>query len=86
MPTLSNIFGGDDSSSDSQDSGNLMSDIDAIASINGSHESYSQSTDEDGNSETNADSTDFGTDVDVGSLLDGATDSMSSFDSDDSGN
>lgn len=79
MALLSGLFGGGDNESDS--SSNFFSDIDAIASLDFSNESYRQETDEDGSSETSFDSTSLGTDLDIGSILASMTDSMSDSDS-----
>jgi hypothetical protein len=79
MPLLSNLFGnsGDSESSNSSD---FFSDLDAVLSVDYSSESYHQEVDDDGSSETSYDSTSFGTDLDLGSVIASMTDSMSESD------
>lgn len=78
MGILSNLFGGNDS--ESSNSSDLVSDLNAVLGIDFSSESYSQEVDEDGSSETNYDSTDFSTNLDLDNILGAMTDSFSSVD------
>jgi hypothetical protein len=77
MAFLSSLFGSDDSDSTNASSSDLFSDIDAVLGVDISNENYSQSTDEDGSSETSWSAQHFGTDLDLGSVLDSMTDQFS---------
>jgi hypothetical protein len=84
MPFLSSLFGNGDSetSNENGNSFDLVNDLDAVLSIDASSESYNESVDDDGSSETTWDSSHFGTDLDVGSILGVISDNFSSSDSD----
>ncbi len=79
MSILSGLFG---SSSDSENdsSGDLLGALTAVASVDGSFESYNESVDDDGSSETSYNSGSIGTDLDIGSILSSMTDSSSESD------
>jgi hypothetical protein len=76
MAFLSSLFGGNDSDSTNASSSDFWSDLDAVVSIDASNESYSHSVDDDGSSETNYSAQDFGTELDLGNVLAGMTDSF----------
>lgn len=80
MGILSNLFGGNDS--ESSNSNDLMSDLGAVVGIDFSSQSYNESVDDDGSSETTWDSTSFGTDIDLDNILASMTDTFSQTDGD----
>ena len=68
MSILSGLFdtGGD---SDNDNSGDLLGTLDSALSINDSHTSYNQTTDQDGSSHTSYDQNTFGTNLDTSGML-----------------
>jgi hypothetical protein len=78
MAILSGLFGGGNSETDN--SSDLLSALTAVASVDAGFESYNQSIDDDGSSDTSYNSGSIGTDLDVGSILSNMTDSMSDSD------
>lgn len=80
MSFLSNLFGGDDSDSSNGSASDLTGDLDAVLSIDASNVSYSEEVDEDGSSETTYDATSFGTDLDLGGMIDSMTQNFSEVD------
>jgi hypothetical protein len=77
MAFLSGLFGNGGESDNNSD---LLGALTAVASVDASYESYDQSIDEDGSSDTSYDSGSFGLDLDVGSILSSMTDSFSDSD------
>ena len=83
MSILSGLFGGNDGGSNSNtvaDSSDFTSELDAVLDINASNSSYESYSDGDESYES-ADSQEFGTSLDIGSLIDSMTDSFSNDDS-----
>jgi hypothetical protein len=88
MPGLSNIFGGDDSDSNSSSEGNIlghgMADAGNAVGLDVNSDQNSMNTDEDGSSSSNSNSNSIGLDSDTDGLLHGVTDAFGSSDESDS--
>lgn len=82
MASLSNIFGGDDSTSsnDSGASGTLLGDVGSVVGLDVSSNQENSSRDEDGNESHSSNSNDLSLDGDTDALLGGVGDIMSSAD------
>lgn len=82
MSGLSNIFGGDDStsSSDGSASGGVVSDLGNTIGLDASSNQSNSSTDEDGNSSSSSNANDVGFDSDTDGLLGAVGDAMGSSD------
>lgn len=82
MPGLSNIFGGDDSSSsnDSNLATDTVSDISSVVGLDANSSQSSYSEDEDGNISSQQSDNSLGLDADTDGLLGNMTDLVSSSD------
>lgn len=77
MAILSSLFGNDGESGNSSD---LLGALTAVGSVDASFESFNQSVDDDGSSDTSYNAGSLGTDLDVGSILSNMSDSFSDTD------
>lgn len=80
MAFLSNLFGSDDSDSTNASSSDIFSDLDAVVGLNISNESYHESVDDDGSSETSWSAQHIGGDLDLGNVLEGMFDGFNDVD------
>jgi hypothetical protein len=86
MGILSNVLGGDDQDSSSNNDSSAAGVLQSATDLGINYEANSSDTDEDGETTSSHDDGAFGTDLNTGNLLGGASDSSSdtSSDSDDS--
>lgn len=87
MAILDNVFGGNDESSDSNNSdGSVGGVLDSTSALGINYEANSENTDEDGETTSSSNDGAFGLDLDTDSLLGGAGSSSSDSMSDDDAN
>lgn len=85
MGILSNVLGGDDQDSSSNNDSSLAGVLQSATDLGINYEANSSNTDEDGQTTSSHDDGAFGTNLDTGNLLGGAGDSSSDSSSDSDG-